>query len=94
MFVRGGFEFLCKFDALRRVIPEPFRQTKRSRTTHIPAPNLTVIPRQKERGKGKEVKRVWERGGEEGGIVERTQPPIPSCFSSRPLTWESVCCGV
>lgn len=63
--VRGGFEFLCKFDALRRVIPEPFRQTKRSRTTHIPAPNLTVIPRQTERGKGKELKGVWERGGED-----------------------------
>ncbi len=57
VFVRGGFEFLCKFGALRRVIPDRSDRPKgvESHTFLLP---ISVIPRQKDRGKGKEVKRV------------------------------------
>lgn len=58
MFVRGGF--------LRRVIPDCSDRPKGAEPHAFLLP-ISVIPRQKERGKGKEVKRVWEKGGEEGG---------------------------
>jgi len=44
----------------------------------IPAPNLTAIPRQTGRGKGKELKGVWERIGERrgvGGSLNGHRPP-------------------
>ncbi|KAL1261190.1 hypothetical protein QQF64_009017 [Cirrhinus molitorella] len=78
VFARGGFEFLCKCDALRRLRAAQTDQKEQNHTHSCSQSHRRSG--QKERGKGKEVKRLWERGE----ISERTQTPIPICVSSCP----------
>lgn len=71
VFVRGGFERLCKCDAFRRIRQEA---QSRMRSTRIPAPNLSDSET-REKGEGERGRESVKRERRRVEIAEQRCPP-------------------